>query len=225
MPGNNAIIVARPNILINNQANQKLTESLINLQVRENTSGFYRCEATFGNWGKVNNTVGYRYFDRAVLDFGVPFKVAIGIDTIFEGRITAIEANFPESAAPEISVLAEDTLQDLRMTRRTRTFPAGIPTGQTVTDAAVIRQIASEHGLEAQVNVSGPEYKILAQLNQSDLAFLRERARSINAEIWVEGKTLHASSRTSRNGSTLNMKYQRGLRSFLGHSRSCRSTH
>jgi phage protein D len=77
------------------------------------------------------------------------------------------------------------------MTRCTRTF-------EDVSDEDVIRQIAQEHGLSPDISIQGPTYKVLAQVNQSDLAFLRERARSINAELWVEDKVLFAHSRTDR---------------------------
>ena len=36
----------------------------------------------------------------------------------------------------------------------------------------------------------GPTYKTLAQVNQSDLAFMRERARSIDAELWMDGSKI-----------------------------------
>jgi phage protein D len=79
------------------------------------------------------------------------------------------------------------------MTRRTRTFA-------DMSDADVVSQIASDHGLTPDVSLSGPTHKVLAQLNQSDLAFLRERARSLGAEVWVSGTTLSAKPRASRGG-------------------------
>src|SRR6185369_8408878 len=97
--------------------------------------------------------------------------------------------------------------QDLRMTRRTRTFT-------DVSDSDVINQVANEHGLSPNVNASGPTYKVLAQVNQSDLAFLRERARSIDAELWVQGDTLHSQARAERNEGTLEMTYPTTLREF-----------
>jgi phage protein D len=67
-----------------------------------------------------------------------------------------------------------------------------------VTDEAVIRQIAGEHGLTADVALTGPKHRVLAQLNQSDLAFLRDRARAVEAELWMDGSTLWARTRASR---------------------------
>lgn len=205
----NRIIPARPAIVVNGEPDEELADSMLSLQIIENINGLYRCEAVFGNWGVNNNSVDYLYFDRRLLDFGVSFQVKLGKDesVIFDGRIMALEGQFPEGSPPTIAVLAEDRLQDLRMTRRTRTFSG------PVSDETVIRKIASEHGLTAQVTLQGSEHDLLVQFNQSDLAFLRERARAIDAEIWVEDKTLHASSHTSRAGQfALDMTYGENLR-------------
>ena len=207
MPDTTTFRIARPAISVAGKNNPSLAEGLLDLLIVEHTSGLYRCEALFGNWGVINNSVGFLYFDRKTLDFGKAFTIKLGTDTIFDGRITGLEAHFPEGCPPELNVLAEDRFQDLRMTRRTRTFA-------DVSDADVINQIANEHGLSPDVDVTGPKHKILAQVNQSDLAFLRERTRSIDAELWMDGSMLHAQSHTKRNGGTLQITHGRDLREF-----------
>ncbi len=211
MPGNNGsdtgVRIARPTINVGGQDNASLAEGLLSLLIVENTQGLYRCEALFGNWGLKDNNIGFLYFDRQTLDFGKVFKIKLGTAPIFDGRITALESSFPEGRPPELNVLAEDRFQDLRMTRRTRTFT-------DVSDSNVINQVANEHGLSPNVNVTGPTYKVLAQINQSDLAFLRERARAIDAELWMNGSTLNAKSHANRNGGTLEMTYGNKLREF-----------
>jgi phage protein D len=199
--------VARPTVNVAGQDKPALTEGLLNLLIAENTSGLYRCEATFGNWGPANNAIDFLYFDRALLDFGKDFRVKIGDKALFEGRIIGLEADYPEARPPTLTVLAEDRFQDLRMVRRTRSFA-------DVGDADVMRQIASDHGLSPAVDVQGPSHKLLAQVNQSDLAFLRERARAIDAEVWMDGTTLHAQGHAGRNGGTLRLSYNNELRSF-----------
>ena len=211
MPPDSTIRPARPTININNQDDASLSDGLLSLQVIEHTSGLMRCEALFGNWGTTPaNTTDFLYFDRRVLDFGKPFKVRYGADPaslIFDGRIMALEATFPAGGAPEIRVLAEDRLQDLRMTRRTRTFADS-------SDADVMRLIAADHGLTPRVDINGPQHKVLAQINQSDLAFLRERARALDAELWVDGSQLVAKHHTDRVAETLRLSYQAELREF-----------
>src|SRR5438128_801222 len=110
--------VARPSIAVAGQDEPELAEGLLSLLIVESISGLYRCEALFGNWGTINNKIGFLYFGRGLLDFGKPFQVKLGSDVIFDGRIMGLEAHFPEGRAPEIAILAEDRLQDLRMTRR-----------------------------------------------------------------------------------------------------------
>ncbi|MDQ1613409.1 MAG: uncharacterized protein QOG00_3340 [Pyrinomonadaceae bacterium] len=198
---------SRPTFYVGGAEQPALGGGLNRMAIVENTSGLYHCEARFSNWGNVNNTTDFLYFDRRTLDFGKTFQVKIKDKVIFDGRIMALEASFPEGQAPEINVLAEDRFQDLRMTRRTRTFA-------DATDADVFKQIASDHGLSPSVSVTGPTYKVLAQVNQSDLAFARERARSIDAELWMEGSTLNAKTHTNRGGATLELKRGAQLREF-----------
>jgi phage protein D len=198
---------SRPTINVAGEDNGDLGGGLMRLLIVENTSGLYRCEATFGNLGDKDGSSGFLFFDRKTLDFGKQFKITLESDVIFDGKITALEASFPEGQPPEITVLAEDRFQDLRMTRRTRSFA-------DVSDSDVMNQVASDHGLSASVNVTGPTYKVLAQVNQSDLAFLRERASAIDAELWMDGSTLNAKPRTNRTSGSIEMSYGNKLREF-----------
>ena len=148
-----------------------------------------RCSAT---GVRLTGRVGFLYFDRKLLDFGKAFAIKLGTRTSSKGASPALEAHFPEGRPPELAVLAEDRLQDLRMTRRTRTFA-------DVSDADVMRTHRDTiTGSAPAVDVSGPTHKVLAQVNQSDLAFLRDRARAIDAELWMTGGTLHAKSHAKR---------------------------
>jgi phage protein D len=198
---------SRPTILVAGREVPSLAGGLLRMLIAENISGLYRCEASFGNLGNKDNKIDFLYFDRKTLEFGKEFTIKLGSDTIFDGRIMGLEARFPEAQGPEINVLAEDRFQDLRMTRRTRTF-------EDVSDSDVISQIASEHGLSPNLNLNGPTHKLLAQINQSDLAFVRERARSIGAEVWMSGSTLNATSRADRSGGTVKIGYGNKLREF-----------
>jgi len=205
------IRVSRPTISIAGTEDTGLSQALLQLSIHESVQGLYRCEARFGNWGPKNNSIGYLYFDRKKIDFGAAFQVKVEQDKLMDGRISAIEATFPEGSPPEISVLVEDRFEDLRMTRRTRTF-------DNVSDSDVMSKIANDHGLQPSINVSGPTYKVLAQVNQSDLAFLRERARSVDAEIWMDDRNLNAKPRSGRNGGTVQLTFGGELLQFTAMS-------
>jgi Bacteriophage probable baseplate hub protein len=201
------LATARPMFTVGGEDKAFLAAALLGLVVHETVAGLFRCEAAFGNWGNKNGQPDFLYFDRDVLEFGKDFAIKVGDVTIFDGRITALEAHFPEGRPAEIAVLAEDRFQDLRMTRRSRTFA-------DMSDADVMRRIAQDHGLSPQINVTGPTHKVLAQVNQSDLAFLRERARAVGAELWMDRQTLHVETRAARSGSAKRLAFGRELREF-----------
>src|SRR5262245_50459774 len=141
---------SRPTLRVDGQPQPDLGDAMLqSLLVEETTLGLFRCEAHFANWGPKGSQVGFLLFDRHLLDFGKAFSVEFGppgsSGPVFAGRITGLEALYPPQRAPELTVLAEDRFQDLRMERRTRSF-------ENVTDRDVIRRVASAHGLTAQVD-------------------------------------------------------------------------
>ena len=211
MPSNNTgYRAAKPTLVFggsSSENNRAITQQLLRLVVSENAQGLYACEATLNNWDPQQKPGGFLYFDRRTLEFGKTFQVKLEDANIFEGRIMALEAQFPAGAPPSLSVLAEDRLQDLRMTRRTRAF-------DNISDADLFRQLAREHSLTADVSIHGPTHRVLAQVNQSDLALMRERARAMGVEVWVEDSRLIAKPRPDRSASALEMDYKGSLREF-----------
>ncbi|MDM0001813.1 hypothetical protein QTI24_24610 [Variovorax sp. J22P240] len=213
-----AIASARPGFDVAGTAEPRLDAALIRLVCTENEAGLSHCEAEFSNWGDHQGATGFTWFDRATLEFGRDFAVRIGSATVFEGRVMAIEGRFPAMAPPTVVIRAEDRLQDLRMTRRTRAF-------ERVSDADIVRRIASDHGLTAETDLAGPASTIVTQINQSDLAFLRTRALLADADVWLEAKTLHVPQRASRTDAGLELVHGARLRHFevaadLAHQRT-----
>ena len=206
-----AYLTARPVLAIDGTEDNGLGEGVLNLLVEETTEGLARCEITLGNWGESGSDDFFLYFQRDLLEFGRLLTVKLGEGQtggpVFEGRIMGLEGHYPRTRAPEMVILAEDRFQDLRMTRRSRSF-------EDISDIEVIRQIAGEHGLQAEIDLDGPTYRVLAQLNQSDLAFIRERARAVDGEVWLQDDTLHAQSRSKRDAGTIEMTLGRGLLEF-----------
>ena len=218
----NIFYASRPVVRVDGQPRPALGAGMVSLVVEETTLGLFRCEARVGNWGPVGRDVGYLYFGRDVLDFGKAFEVELGPPggsrRVFAGKVTGLEAHYPQERPPELTVLAEDTFQDLRMARRTRSF-------EDVSDGDVVRRVAAEHALSPDVDLDGPTHRVLTQVNQSDLAFLRERVAAVDGELWVDGTTLHAQARSRRDAGTVVLRYGAGLLEFsvladLAHQRS-----
>lgn len=203
---------SRPSVLVDGKEDESARQGLLALCIHEDTQGLFRCEASFGNLDGDGQGTDFRYFDRKTFEFGKRLQIKLKDDVLFDGRITGLEARFPSKSPPELVVLAEDALQDLRMTRRTRSF-------HDQTDAQVFNKIADEHKLDRGVKLDGRAHKLLAQVNQSDLAFLRQRARAIEAELWVSvdasGKPkLNAKPRSERGGAPVKLGWRNELSEF-----------
>lgn len=206
-----SLVSARPIIKIDDKENPILSQGLLSMLVEENTQGMCRCELVFGNWGTKGNAVDFLYFDRQILDFGKKVSIEAGEgDTqsrIFYGRLTALEAHYPTERPPDLLIMAEDSLQLMRMVRRTRSF-------EKVSDSDVIKEVAKDYSLKTSLDIDGPTYHVVTQVNQSDLAFLRERARAIDAELWIDDKTIHVQARSRRKTADITLTYPTGLKEF-----------
>jgi uncharacterized protein len=195
---------AGPVFEIDDDVKGELARDIVRLEIEETTSGLKTLTAHLVAKGKANGSGEQQqlYLDGSVVDFGKKISVVLGATPaahkVFSGWISGLEANFQEGKEPEVLVFAEDKLMKLRMTRRMKTY-------ENMSDADIASAIASEHGLTPAVDADGPTYDVVQQWNMSDLAFLRERAREIQAEIWVEDETLHFKSRSKRTATELTL--------------------
>ncbi len=58
----------------------------------------------------VDGGIGYLLFNRSTLDFGKSFEVRIRDTTMFAGKISAIQADFPNGAPPQIRISGRGSL-------------------------------------------------------------------------------------------------------------------
>src|SRR5262245_56337268 len=190
MPSSLATYTPTPEVALAGDA-EALADLLISVSVEETTAGLARCEVRVDNWTTQSDGPGLLWRDRDLVDFGRALDITMGPpderSLVFSGRITGIEADFA-GTDPTLVLLAEDGLKDLRLTRRTRVF-------ENSTDQAAIEAIAEDHGLTAEVKLDGPTHGAISQLNQSDLAFVRDLALPYGADVWLDGRTLHVGQR------------------------------
>jgi phage protein D len=193
-----------PVFKVDGEVHGELARDLLRLEVAEDTTGLKTCSARFIAQGPVpgGEDEALLYLDGQVLDFGKSLEISIGpaadARTVFVGAISAIEASFPPDREPQALVLAEDRLMDLRMTRRMKTY-------EQMSDADIARAIADDHGIAVEADAQGPTYDRVQQWNQSDLAFLRERALLIRAEVWIADDTLYFKTRDQRTATELTL--------------------
>ncbi|GLP69860.1 hypothetical protein TUSST3_64810 [Streptomyces sp. TUS-ST3] len=213
-----------PVFTVDDELARELARDCVRLEISEGVEGLRTLRAHLlavigGSPGPPGQML---HLDGRHIDFGRSLRVSIGPRGtqrhVFDGTLSAIEAVFGDGEPPLVVVYAEDALMRLRMTRRMRTY-------RNATDTDIAAEIAAEHGLKADTDADGPRYDVVQQLNQSDLAFLRERARLVRAELWCTGDELHFRDRASREGTELTLVHGNQLLSVracadLAHQRS-----
>lgn len=194
-----------PVFTVDSRVEGALARDLLRLDVEEGTLGLRTLVARFVAVGPTSDgsASDLLYLDGEVVDIGRQVEVALGPPggerTVFRGTITAIEVAFAEGETPHVALHAEDALMRLRMRERTATYV-------DVTDANVLDRIASEHGLGSAGDVDGPTHPVLQQWEQSDLAFLRDRAVRLDAELWVDSDdVIHMADREQRDGAEIQL--------------------
>lgn len=195
---------AGPVFEVESEVKGEMARDILRLEIEESTNGLKSLTAQLAAQGPANGAGDQRllYLDGSVFDFGKKISVVLGAApdafNVFTGWISALEAQFHEGEEARVAIFAEDKLMNLRMTRRMKTY-------QHMSDQDIASAIAAEHGLSAEVDADGPTYDVVQQWNMSDLAFLRSRARKIQAELWVQDETLYFKSRGKRAATELTL--------------------
>lgn len=130
---------------------------------------------------------GYELIDGETFKLGGELKLRAANPAgrpapLFCGEVTALETEQEQSRTTFV-VRAYDRSHRLQRGRKTRTF---LREG----DAAIVERIAREAGLRADVERTNGTHEHLTQDNQSDFAFLRERAARLGYRLRVDDRTL-----------------------------------
>lgn len=125
--------------------------------------------------------------DADLFQQGSAVKVYMGyvddLQEMIDGQITKISPSFPDSGMPTLTVEGNTRMHWLHASKTTRTF-------QKMTDTQIVQQIAQEAGLDTQADDTKVQYDYVMQANQTDLEFIRDRAKRIHFEVLVKGMTL-----------------------------------
>ncbi|HSM58041.1 MAG TPA: VgrG-related protein [Candidatus Sulfomarinibacteraceae bacterium] len=117
--------------------------------------------------------------------------------TLIKGEITALEPIFDQDASCQVVISGYD--KSHRLYRETKSCSY-----LNQKDSDLANQIAGNAGLSAEVDSTSTVYEHIYQDNQSDLAFLMQRAWRIGYECFVaDGKLYFRKPRTDSSGATL----------------------
>ena len=153
----------------------------------------------------------FKHIDEKTFAEGVKVEVKLGyvekVVSLIKGEITGLEPNFPDGESPTMEVIGYDLLSRFQRGRVSRTFT-------DVKDSDVAKKIAGEFGLKPQVDDTAVVHKFLFQRNQSNIDFLKDRARRIGYELNVDEGNLRFRKKAAAKKEALELEYGRLLRAF-----------
>lgn len=184
---------ARPTVRFNGEVDERASNLILEVSMREGEGGLRSLELRFSDVASTRDGGAEAAFpEGSVLRLGGPIEVYAGeVDRpleLFRGCISALEWQQEQSAAPTLKVCAEDALLAARLARRSKVYT-------DLTPAGLVRAIASELGLTPVITALDAPVLSWAQIDETDLAFLRRVLARLDADVQVVGKELHVSPR------------------------------
>jgi uncharacterized protein len=139
----------------------------------------------------------------------IEIKLGYGdnLETIIYGEITGLEPEFNFNRLPKLTVRGYDRRHRLQRGQKTRTFVEQ-------KDSDIAAQIAIEGGFTPIVEESRVIHPYLLQANQTDLAFLQQRARSIQYQVTIEDRKLFFQPIANADSPTLTLNLADDLLEF-----------
>lgn len=153
-----------------------------------------------------------RWMDQGLFQLGATVLIEMSMEErqqqrVMEGEVTAIEPRFSDNQTVKLVVRGYDKTHRLNRGTKSRVFVQ-------VTEGDIVSQIAREAGLSADVDVTSEVYEHVFQHNQTDLAFLQERADRLGYECFVDQDTLHFRPPRTGADQPIELDWGSTLRSF-----------
>jgi phage protein D/phage baseplate assembly protein gpV len=141
-----------------------------------------------GSFGFVVRNPDNMLLDSALFDLGKTVEIHLGygndLQPAFLGEITSIEPSFPQDGPPVVHVAGYDKSYKMR---RAQPEPTEY---KFMNDSIIAARIAVENGL---IPIVDPTPGLIEKITQveSDMAFLKARARRYFFDVYVEWDRLH----------------------------------
>jgi phage protein D/phage baseplate assembly protein gpV len=130
----------------------------------------------------------FKLFDQSLFTFGSALDIAFSgegpLMTVTRGEITGISVEQGAGGLHELVLQGMDVTHRLAKGPKTRSF-------QQQTDADIAAGIISEYGFKQDIDSTSEVYDYVLQSNQTDYAFLRERAERVGFDLWIADRTFY----------------------------------
>jgi phage protein D len=173
-------------ILIGDRAlDPKAIASVLAVEVSEDIDALGMFTLELDNWDLESQQVSWSDGDQFELGDVVKVKFGYGNQTkvVMVGEITGLELEFSAEQSPRLVVRGHDVSHRLMRGTKTRSFTK-------MRESDIVETVASAVGIRVKATSTAEKLDYVLQRNQTDLAFIRDRAARIGYEILVEGTTL-----------------------------------
>ncbi|HIP12852.1 MAG TPA: phage late control D family protein [Arcobacter sp.] len=150
--------------------------------------------------------------NEKIFDLGKTIIIELGYNSKFtkmiEAEIVQMKYAYESGSSTTLTIIGFDKMFRLSRTKHSRSF-------KEIKDSEIAREIAMELGLDSDIDATSQKFEYIFQNNQSNLDFLRERARWIDYEVEVEENTLvFKKARHENRDKTVDLIWDRNLMEF-----------
>ncbi|HLK48655.1 MAG TPA: contractile injection system protein, VgrG/Pvc8 family [Bryobacteraceae bacterium] len=149
-----------------------------------------------------------------LLKFGATVEIALGygdfsrLPTLITGTITEITTSFSEGGSPELTVAGYDGLFPLTLGKQSRNW-------KNITDSGVISNLASEYGLDADIQTTQEVHAQIEQNQESDFELMKKLADRNYFEFYVSSsKKLRFGKPNDKSDGIVDLLWGRTLLNF-----------
>jgi phage protein D len=158
------------------------------------------------------NDTEFEIQNKNIFDLGKTIRIELGYNSKFtkmlEGEIVQIKPSYSSGSPTTLTIIGFDKMFRLSRTKHSRSF-------KNVKDSEIARKIAQELGLDYDIDSTSQTFDYIFQNNQSNLNFLKQRARRIDYEVEVEeNKLIFKKARHEERKESVELKWDKNLMEF-----------
>lgn len=152
----------------------------------------------------------FQLFDEDTFRLGTRLQIAFKAEAepvvVTSGEITAVSVEPGATGRHELVLTGLDLTHRLARGAKARTFT-------NMTDADIARRIASDHGLDAEIDATSEVREHTLQHSETDYAFLRRLAGRLGYDFWISERTFYF-KRKPAGQTTPTLTWGQNLRDF-----------
>jgi uncharacterized protein len=166
------------------EADPTTKNDILDIKVHRDIDEMSGFDLELNNWDDVN--LKFKHSDSRQFRLGSRVSVRLGyadkLLTVATGTISTLAPKFPDGASPTVSVSGVDGMLKLKDRKPTREEDKIFP---LMHDWEIAERIARRNKLRVVTTHEGPMHDLVVQKNQSDGAFLMERAKRIDFDCYI----------------------------------------